>query len=108
MNCRHYNDTIEHLIEDKNFPIIWFGKLTRESAMKETGLHKLQTYRKCKQSILTELYVIVPLSKCQISDLAKFCCGVVPLRIETGRYTKTPEEERLALCVMFRKLKIIV
>ncbi len=64
--------------------------------MEGTGLNKLQTYRKNKRSILTEPYVIAPLSKCQRSALAKFRCGVAPLRIETGRYTKTPEEERLS------------
>ncbi len=31
--------------------------------------------------------------------LAKFRCGVAPLKIETGRYTRIPEEERLCtLC----------
>ncbi len=31
--------------------------------------------------------------------MAKFRCGVPPLKIETGRYTRTPEEERLCtLC----------
>ncbi len=32
--------------------IIWFGKLTWESAMRGTGLNKLRTCRKYKQSIL--------------------------------------------------------
>ncbi len=67
--------------------------------MRGTGLNKSRTYRKYKQSILTEPYVIAPLSKCQRSALAKFRCGVAPLKIETGRYTRTPEEERL--CTLF-------
>ncbi len=36
---------------------------------------------------------------------SKFRFGVAPLKIETARYTRTPEEERLyALCVIFMKL----
>ncbi len=67
--------------------------------MRGTGLNKLRTYRKYKQSILTEPYVIALLSKYQRSALAKFRCGVAPLKIETGKYTRTPEEERLCtLC----------
>ncbi len=81
------------LVLSEHFEIIWFGKLTRESAMRGTGLNKLQTYRKYKQSILTEPYVIAPLSKCQRSALVKIRCGDAALKIGT------PEQERLCtLC----------
>ncbi len=37
------------LVLSEHFEIIWLGKLTQESAMRGTGLNKLQTYRKYKQ-----------------------------------------------------------
>ncbi len=61
------------LVLSEHVEIIWFTKLTQESAMRGTGLNKLRTYRKYKQYILTESYVIVPLSKYQRSALVKFC-----------------------------------
>ncbi len=74
-------------------------QIQNTKAVRRTGLNKLRTCRKYKQSILTEPYVIAPLSKCHRSGLAKFHCGVAPPKIETGRYTRTPEEERLCtLC----------
>ena len=33
--------------------------------------------------------------QCHRSALAKFCCGVVPIRVETGRYERLPLDERL-------------
>ncbi len=36
------------LVLSKHFEIIWFEQLTRESAMRGTGLNKLRTYRKYK------------------------------------------------------------
>ncbi len=63
------------LVLSEHFEIIWFGKLTRESAMRGTGLNKLRTYRKYKQSILTEPYVIAP---CQnVKDLLWLSSAVV-------------------------------
>ncbi len=57
------------LVLSEHFEIIWFAKLAQESAMRGTDLNKLRTYRKYKQSILTEPYVIAPLSKCQRSAM---------------------------------------
>ncbi len=62
------------LVLSEHFVIIWFIKLTRQSAMRGTGLNKLRTYRKYKQSILTEPYVIAP-PPCQN---VKICFGHVP------------------------------
>ncbi len=61
------------LVLSEYFGIIWFGKQTRESAMRGTALNKLRTYGKYKQSILTEPYVIAPVK------MSTICFGQVPL-----------------------------
>jgi len=82
-----------------HYETVWLEKLHHESAGRGAGRNKLRTYRKFKHSIYTETYVSAPMSKRPRSALAKFRCGVAPLRLETGRYTRTPEEERLcSLC----------
>ncbi len=42
-----------------------------------------------------EHHVKVPLSRGERSAMAKFRMGVAPIKLETGRYTSTPEDERL-------------
>jgi hypothetical protein len=79
----------------EHYEVIWFAKLNREAAASGPGRNKLCTYRNFKHSIQPEPYVKMILSKRQRSAVAKFCSGVAPLKIETGRYTNTPEEERL-------------
>ena len=46
---------------------------------------KLRTYIKCKQSFGTETYMLSSMTKVERSHLAQFLCGVLPLKIKTGR-----------------------
>ena len=65
------------------------------SIAKYTGGNKLRTYKMFKHSYETEAYVKCHvMSRTRRSALAKFRCGVAPLRIETGRYEMIPYEER--------------
>ena len=60
---------------------------------------KLRTYRQFKTSYETETYVKLNLLRNERSVLAQFRCGVLPLRIETGRFVGEKPEERLCrLC----------
>ena len=57
---------------------------------------KLKIYRKFKIIYETERYLILPtMSRSRRSALAKFRCGVAPLRIETGRYEGLRIDQRL-------------
>ncbi|MCG8049515.1 MAG: reverse transcriptase family protein, partial [Candidatus Thiodiazotropha endolucinida] len=60
---------------------------------------KLRTYITFKTSYETENYVKMNLQRNERSILAQFRCGVLPLRIETGRFVGEKPEERLCrLC----------
>ena len=56
---------------------------------------KLRTYINFKDTLTTEQYVTAFLPKYQRSALSKFRCGVLPLKIETGRYCGISVENRL-------------
>ncbi|CAC5400852.1 unnamed protein product [Mytilus coruscus] len=56
---------------------------------------KLRTYITFKSAFNQEQYVKINLSKVERSHLAQFRCGILPLRIETGRYIGERAEERL-------------
>ncbi len=47
--------------------------------------------------MIAESYIKVILLKGHRISLAKFRCGVAPIRIETGRYENVNEENRLCL-----------
>ena len=60
---------------------------------------KLRTYRKFKTQFGLENYIKLPMSKRNRSIFGQFRLGVLPLRIETGRFTNMKVEERLCtLC----------
>jgi hypothetical protein len=60
---------------------------------------KLRTYVKFKTDYGTEEYVTGYMSRYQRSLLAQFRGGILPLRIETGRWQNMPLESRLCtLC----------
>lgn len=60
---------------------------------------KLRTYIQIKDVFDTELYVKANLTRNQRSLMAQLRTGILPLAIETGRFTQTPEEDRLCrLC----------
>ena len=63
------------------------------------GIPKLRTYRLYKCSFGCEKYVSLNLEKYERSLLCQFRSGILPLRIETGRYVGETQDERLCkLC----------
>ena len=58
---------------------------------------KLRTYKKYKHNINVEPYVSHYMSRGNRSILAQFRFGILPLRIETGRFDSTPLEDRLCI-----------
>ncbi len=74
----------------------WQEQVTREDSIRGTGHNKLRTYCKYKQSFSTEPYLKL-LNKSHRSALARFRCGVAPIRIETGRYEQLYLNDRKCL-----------
>jgi len=69
------------------------NKMTSTSHTK--GGNKLRTYKQFKTEYETEAYVTLhTLTRGQRSALAKFRCGVAPLRIETGRFEGLARADR--------------
>ena len=58
---------------------------------------KLRTYKLFKDSFTTEYYIKLNLRKNERSLLAQLRCGILPLRIETGRYIGEKINDRLCL-----------
>lgn len=56
----------------------WLGKINQ--------LPKLRLYKGVKTNFKTENYLEMNISKSQRFILAQFRCGILPIRIETGRY----------------------
>ena len=61
------------------------------------NVSKLRTYVKFKSNTEQEHYVKLNLSKKERSCLAQLRCGILPLRLETGRYCSEKREERLCV-----------
>ena len=60
---------------------------------------KLRTYQQFKGEYKTEKYVLLNLSQSERSLMAQFRSGVLPLRIETGRFRHEPVDRRVCeLC----------
>ena len=63
------------------------------------SVSKLRTYKQLKTDFGTEKYLFARLSKTEKSHLAQFRCGILPLRLETGRYVCLSVNERICtLC----------
>ena len=62
-------------------------KYNYEWFMKRAEMPKLHTYITFKTDYETENYVKSYLSKQERSFLVQLRCGVLPLRVETGRYS---------------------
>ena len=70
-------------------------------AIRGAGGNKLRTYAKMVESRETKFYVNCIMSKSHRSALAKFRCGVAPIRLETGRYEGLPVNERICpICML--------
>ena len=65
---------------------------------------KLRTYVKLKDNYCTQNYVKLNLTRPQRSKLAQIRLGILPLYIETGRYTNVKIENRI--CQMCNENKI--
>jgi len=69
-----------------------YSKVWKESVC---NVSKLRTYVQFKDNFKTEQYVNLNLQKNERSLLAQFRCGILPLRVETGRYIGEQVEDRL-------------
>ena len=78
------------------FKQTWLGVLHKEGAIRGEGQNKMRTYRIFKRNLETEQYIQIPMPVKHRKALAKFHCGVAPIRIATGRYgaNKTTVQER--------------
>ena len=56
---------------------------------------KLRSYKRFKHSFCCEQYVVTNLKKYEPSILCQFRCGILSIRIETGRYIGENAEQRL-------------
>ena len=65
---------------------------------------KLRTFKLFKNEYKTEPYVIKIHNRAHRSVFAQLRCGILPLKIETGRYTNIPKEFRL--CIFCEKNEI--
>jgi len=69
-------------------------KISRDIGPSGRGRNKLRTYRLFKQDYMLENYVNAKIPLKHRFALAKFRCGVAPLRRETGRFESVPEDLR--------------
>ncbi len=81
---RLHNDNNSGKIENY-FLFLCENKIV-SSCDKWTGYNKLRTCRLFKKELETECYLKNVLNRKHQSALAKFCCGVAFIRLETGRY----------------------
>jgi len=72
----------------------WKDEINRDIGPSGRGRNKLRTYRLFKHDYMLENYVNARIPLKHRSALAKFRCGVAPLRLETGRYENVPEDLR--------------
>ena len=64
----------------------WENKLSNQA--------KLRTYKSFKKEFYAEKYVELNLSRCERAKMAQLRLGILPLRIETGRFRRESIEER--------------
>ena len=70
----------------ENHKIDWSNKLQTVS--------KLRTNREFKSEYTTEKYLLATMTKLEKSHFAQFRCSILPLRVETGRYSGLSVHER--------------
>ncbi len=58
---------------------------------------KLRTFKLFKKDCETSVYVKGCMNKCQRSLLAKFRCGILQLKVETGRFERIELEKRICM-----------
>lgn len=72
-----------------------FVKYKTDWCNKVGNVAKLRIYIQCKQYYETKKYLLASLTKAERSHLAQFRCGILPIKIETGRYVGLNVNERL-------------
>jgi hypothetical protein len=89
MNTCNIKDLSDVLM--KNFEQDWLEKVQDKV--------KLRSYKLFKTSFGTEKYLKINLDRSERSFTAQLRLGILPIKIETGRFTRTPVNERLCqLC----------
>jgi hypothetical protein len=83
-------DTVDAVLRQQ-FHIQWLQNIQNTP--------KLRTYKLLKNQYNLEKYVELNIPKNVRSAMAMFRCGVLPLRIETGRYKSEPIEDRICVFV---------
>ena len=73
----------------------WSDAVKRSSRINGNGRNKLRTCNTFKSDYCIGTYckMIMPLK--HRSAMAKFRCGIAPLRIETGKYENLREDQRI-------------
>lgn len=61
------------------------------------SVSKLVNYKKFKEEFGTEAYIYKIQNRYHRSIFAQLRCGILPLKVETGRYTNIPKEFRLCI-----------
>ena len=85
------------LLEERmfqNYKDEWKNKINDGTGPRSNQRNKLRTYKLFKEEYGAESYVTCVMPRSYRSALAKFRCGVAPLRIETGRYERVSLDER--------------
>ena len=95
------NKTVIHIDTVKDKINEYYSNILKADV---TKVSKLRTYTTFKDNFETEQYVLLNLNKRERSLLAQFRCGILPLRVETGRYVGEPPEQRL--CSFCNQLQI--
>ena len=114
LNCKKWNFRVEkqlnlmnldtedrhaiNLIEERmfeSFKEVLVNKVSSHQGARPSQANKLRTYNKFKFDYRAEYYVKSVLLRNNRSTIAKFGCGVAPLRIETGRFERLPVDQRL-------------
>ena len=75
-----------------------FSNYGNEWLEKVDRLPKLRLYRNIQRNFRTENYLCMNIPKFQRSLLAQLRCGILPIRIETGRYRGESLDDRI--CIM--------
>ncbi len=78
-----------------------FNNYSREWLNSTRNMSKLEVYRDIKTEFRVEKYLQLNISKYEKSLLSQLRYGILPLRIETGRYVNEKREDRICtLCNM--------
>ena len=92
-NCRVIKDQVAEFVFSR-FKSEWSADKNRMNARNGNGRNKLRTYKQYKQEFKSETYLKCSMSRAHTSAYAKFRCGVVPIRIETGHYESLNYNDR--------------